>query len=134
MVKHISHLLPRLTGNSKTPAANASDITSLRFNPGDKVLVRPKDQIQATLDGRNELKGCSFLAEMGQYCGTIQTVFKPVRRFVDERESRVKSMNGVYLLEGVICKGLDLTGGCDRSCFYYWREEWLEKIDLQGES
>ncbi len=129
MVKHISHLLPRLTGSRKAPAANASDITSLRFNPGDKVLVRPKDQIQATLDGRNELKGCSFLAEMGQYCGTIQRVLKPVRRFVDERESRVKSMNGVYLLEGVMCQGFELYGKCDRSCFYYWREEWLEKVN-----
>ena len=106
----------------------------IKFNPGDRVLVRPKDQIRSTLDSRNELKGCSFPTEMEQYCGTIQKVLKPLKRFVDERESRVKTAQGVYLLQGVMCQGFELYGQCDRACFYYWREEWLEKIDSQGES
>ena len=119
----------RLTGKSSTPAAQLTDKTPVEFNPGDKVLVRPKDQIQATLNYWGELKGCSFLPEMGQYCGTIQRVFKPVRRFVDERDYRIKRVKGVYFLEGVICQGFELYGKCDRACFYWWREEWLEKVN-----
>jgi len=122
-------LFSRLTGRSRTPAANATDTTPIKFNAGDRVLIKSKDQIQLTLNYWNELKGCSFLPEMWQYCGTIQRVFKPVRRFVDERDSRVKNVKGVYLLEGVICQGFELYGGCDKACFYFWREEWLEKVD-----
>ena len=134
MSKNISDLFSRLTRSNEAPADQVTDMTPLIFNPGDRVLVRPKDQIQATLDSRNELKGCSFLPEMGQYCGTVQRVLKPLKRFVDERESRVKTARGVYLLEGVMCQGFELYGQCDRACFYYWREEWLEKTDVQGES
>jgi hypothetical protein len=106
----------------------AADMVPVEFNPGDQVLVKSKDQIQATLNSWNELKGCSFLPEMWQYCGTKQRVLKPVKRFVDERDCRVKKLKGVYLLQGVNCQGFELYGECDRACFYFWREEWLEKI------
>ena len=36
--------------------------------------------------------------------------------------------NGIVILENVICQGTIDFGKCDRSCFYFWREEWLEKI------
>ena len=122
-------LFSRLTGHSKAPPDYGTDRTPTKFNPGDRVLVRSKEQIQDTLNYWNELKGCSFLPEMWQYCGTIQRVLKPVKRFVDERDYRVKQVKGVYLLEGVNCQGFELYGECDRACFYWWREEWLEKID-----
>lgn len=121
-------LFSRLTRNSQAPSAEVTHITRIEFHPGDRVLVRPRDQIQATLNHWGELRGCSFLPEMGQYCGTIQKVFKPVKRFVDERDCRVKKAKGVYFLEGVICQGFELYGECDRACFYWWREEWLEKL------
>jgi hypothetical protein len=129
MDKHISDLFSRLSGNREAPAAHVTDLTPSEFSPGDRVRVKPIDQIQATLDCPSELKGCRFLPEMGPYCGTIHRVLKPVKRFVDERECRVKTVKGVYLLEGVMCQGFELYGKCDRSCFYYWREEWLERID-----
>ena len=58
MVKGISHWLSRLNGKGEAPAPHVPDMTLFSLNPGDKVLVRSKDQIQATLDSRNELKGC----------------------------------------------------------------------------
>ena len=129
MAKNMPNLLSKLTRNSKALSADAADMTPSKFNPGDRVLVRSKDQIQATLEHQNELKGCSLLPEMEQYCGSIQRVLKPVKRFVNERDCRVKRVTGVYLLEGVMCQGFELYGECDRACFYWWREEWLEKID-----
>jgi hypothetical protein len=96
---------------------------------GDWVRVRSLEDIQATLNPWKELKGCAFLPYMVEYCGTTQQVLKPLQRFLDERDYKVKKARGVVLLEGVICQGTPVFGPCDRSCFLFWREEWLEKID-----
>jgi hypothetical protein len=69
------------------------------------------------------------MPEMDQYCETTQQVLKPLERFVDERDLRVKTSRGIVLLDGVICQGTADFGRCDRSCVLFWREEWLEKID-----
>jgi len=95
---------------------------------GDLVRVRSKEQIQATLDNWNQLKGCSFMQEMWPYCGTNQKVFKRVEKFLDERDYLVKRCNGIVILQDVICNGTKDFGPCDRSCFFFWREEWLDKI------
>ncbi|HVU11465.1 MAG TPA: hypothetical protein VHD90_09310 [Phototrophicaceae bacterium] len=103
--------------------------TVIEFKPGDWVRVRSREEIEATLSSWGELKGCGFMAEMLPYCGTTQRVFKSVRRFVDERDYQPKRCRGLVLLEGVICEGTTLYGPCDRSCYYFWREEWLEKLN-----
>jgi hypothetical protein len=101
----------------------------LALKAGDRVRVRSREEIGTTLNMWNELKGCAFFPEMESYCGTIQTALKPVNRFVDERDYRVKKCKGVVLLEDVICQGTATYGKCDRACFFFWREEWLERID-----
>jgi len=103
--------------------------TAPRLQAGDWVRVRSREEIQATLDPWKELKGCAFLEYMWQYCGTTQRVLKPVQRFLDERDYKVKKVRGVVLLEGAICQGTPVFGQCDRGCHLFWREEWLEKID-----
>lgn len=96
---------------------------------GELVRVRTREEIEATLDSSNRLNGCLFMSEMWDYCGTGQRVLKPVEQFLDEREYRVRRANGIVLLEGVICRGTEFPEGCDHSCFFFWREEWLEKIE-----
>jgi hypothetical protein len=100
------------------------------FRPGDLVRVRSREEIAATLNPWGQLRGCMFMPEMARYCGTTQQVFKPLERFVDERDYRVKRSHGVVLLAGLHCEGTSDYGRCDRSCFYFWREEWLEKLDV----
>ena len=95
---------------------------------GDRVRVRLQEEIESTLNNGHQLKGCTFMPEMAAYCGTEQRVLKAMRRFVDERDLRVKKSSGIVLLEGLMCQGTADFGSCDRSCFYFWREEWLEKI------
>ncbi len=68
------------------------------------------------------------MPEMAQYCGTHQRVLKPLARFVDERDLSVKTARGIVLLEGVTCSGTADFGPCDRSCLFFWREEWLEQV------
>jgi hypothetical protein len=96
---------------------------------GDVVRVRAKKEIQETLDRWNQLQGCAFMEEMWPYCETTQKVLKRVERFLDERDYLVKKCKGIVLLENVSCQGTKDFGQCDRSCFYFWREEWLEKIE-----
>ncbi len=103
---------------------------STRLEAGDLVRVRSKEEILATLNPWRELKGCKFISEMAQYCGTMQRVLKPVERFLDERDYMVKKVRGLVLLDGLLCQGTAAHGRCDRACFFFWREEWLEKIDV----
>lgn len=97
---------------------------------GDWVAVRSYEEIKSTLNSFNELKGCAFLEDMKQYCGTKQRVFKVMERFLDERDYTVKKVRGIILLDGVFCQGTPVFGRCDRSCLLFWREEWLEKIPV----
>ncbi|NDJ76216.1 MAG: hypothetical protein GYB65_08145 [Chloroflexi bacterium] len=121
--------LNRLQNGSEQALESAAGSSVATFNCGDWVRVRSKDQIKATLNLWGELNGCSFMPDMWNYCGSVQRVLKPVRYFIDERDYRRKRCSGVVLLEGVICEGLPQYGPCDRSCFFFWREEWLEALE-----
>jgi hypothetical protein len=103
-----------------------SAVTGLQ--PGDIVRVRSREEIQATLNNWNFLKGCGFMEEMWPYCNTTQRVLKRVEKFIDERDYLMKNIKGIIILDGVFCQGTKDFGACDRTCFYFWREEWLEKI------
>lgn len=98
------------------------------LQPGDRVRIRSIEEIQGTLNRWNQIKGCSFMEEMRPYCGTTQGVLKRVEKFLDERDYLLKKCKGIVILDGVFCEGTKDFGPCDRSCFYFWREEWLEKI------
>jgi hypothetical protein len=111
--------------SARAPAANP--IVS-HFKAGDLCRVRSKAEIQATLNPWKELKGCAFLDDMWQYCDTTQHILQPLERFLDERDYKVKKSKGIVLLENAICRGTPVFGRCDRCCFLFWREEWLEKI------
>jgi hypothetical protein len=96
---------------------------------GDLVRVKTIEEILSTLNSWNELKGCGFMDEMRVFCGSTQKVHKRVDKFIDERDYRVKRAMGLVLLENIFCEGTKIFGKCDRSCFFFWREEWLEKIE-----
>ncbi len=96
---------------------------------GDLVRVRSEEEIESTLDHHHKHKGCLFMYEQRPYCNTEQRVLKVMERFVDERDLKVKKCKGIVLLEGNMCPGTRGWGRCDRACFMFWREEWLEKID-----
>jgi hypothetical protein len=116
------------TEESSAPIVAQTAGKAVSFVAGDMVRVRSEEEIRAMLNAWNELKGCKFMEEQQQYCGTVQRILKPVERFVDERDYRVKKAKGLVLLDGLICQGTHDYGRCDRACFYFWREEWLEKI------
>jgi hypothetical protein len=115
-------------GESSAQATARDFAPAVPFKTGELVRVRSRAEINSTLDPFKESKGCAFLPEMYQYCDTEQRVLKSMQRFMDERDYRVKKVRGVILLENIICTGTPTFGACDRCCFLFWREEWLEKI------
>jgi hypothetical protein len=121
--------LCRTTGRRERPLVRPTGGSLTRLKAGDLVRVRPKAEIDGTLNHWRQLRGCTFMPEMERFCETTQQVLKPLERFVDERDLRVKSASGIVLLNGVNCQGTTDFGRCDRSCLLFWREEWLVKID-----
>jgi len=95
---------------------------TLDLKAGDLVLVRSTKEIKATLNCWKELKGCAFMENMWQYCGTTQRVLQSMERFLDERDYQLKKCRGIVLLEGVLCRGTPVFGRCDRCCHLFWRE------------
>ena len=127
-LKQAHAVVSRMQGDTSQQLTVRSFAPAIPFRTGDLVRVRGRDEINATLNPFKELKGCAFLPEMYQYCGTEQRVLKAMQRFVDERDYKVKKARGVVLLENVICNGTPTFGACDRCCFLFWREEWLEQL------
>jgi len=126
----VKNVLSGITSQKKnaTSEIENNSITN-DLKSGDTVRVKSRKEIQSTLNHWNQLKGCAFMEEMWIYCGTSQRVFKKINIFLDERDYLMKKCNGIFILDGVICEGTNDFGPCDRSCFIFWRREWLEKID-----
>lgn len=118
----------RRRGRPTKPLSPPAQAAAEVLQAGDRVRVRPLDEVRTSLDHWGQLKGCSFAAEMAQYCNTTQTVLKPVERFMDERDFRIRRTRGIVLLEDIVCHGTPSMGRCDRNCYFFWREEWLEKV------
>ncbi|MEN6350238.1 MAG: hypothetical protein ABFD08_12690 [Syntrophomonas sp.] len=111
------------------PKCSKEQRAPLVLKPGDLVKVKSEKEIKKTLNRWNKLKGCGVMDGMWKYCGTEQRVLKVVKQFLDERDYLMKKCKGIVILEGVICNGTRWFGTCDRSCYYFWREEWIEKIE-----
>ncbi len=116
-------------GMTNKCAPKEKNIPSKDLKPGDWVRIRPLHEIQGTVNHWNQVKGCAFMPVMAKYCGVTARVFNVMRRFVDECDLLVKASNGIILLEGITCEGTEDLGRCDRNCFHFWREEWLERIE-----
>ena len=132
-LRYVQNVFSEITGRNKKLLHTSTEESTkiLNLKPGDLVRIKSREEIQSTLNRWDSLKGCAFMEEMWPYCGTIQHVFKRVNKFLDERTYLVRKCKGIVLLEGVICHGTNDFGQCDRSCFLFWREEWLEKIDTE---
>ena len=99
------------------------------IQPGDMVRVRTKAEIGRTFNKMHKTKGCTFQTSMFQHCGREYKVLKRVNYFYDEVRKKVCKCNGIFLLEGVQCDGeTAYLRQCQRDCYYFWQEAWLEKI------
>jgi hypothetical protein len=130
-VRKIMRLVSRLIRRRIGPQAGPTLLEAPELKAGDLVRVRSAEYIRSTLDDRGGHRGCGFGLGMYEYCGKELRVAKVVNRFFDEARWRMLKAGNMVLLEGVHCDGSSIsdTQGCDRMCFYFWRTEWLEKIE-----
>lgn len=100
----------------------------LDLQPGDWVQVKSEEEILATLDSSGKHRGMAFLPkEMLANCGKHYRVHKRVEKIYLEESRQNRKVKNTVLLEGVLCQGIGVD--CDRSCFLFWREVWLKRID-----
>jgi hypothetical protein len=105
---------------------------TLDLRPGDRVRIKSKDEILATLNKRNRNRGLSFDVEMAPHCGREATVLKRVDKVIEEKTGRlVRFTNACVILEGVTCSGRlsHWRLFCPRCLYPFWREIWLERIE-----
>lgn len=124
----------RQTPGTETAQATPAPATTAPLRPGDRVRVRSFEEIQATLDATSSYRGLGYEpVVMNRYCGGTFVVRKRIDRFFDERRWKMLKVREVVILEGVFCepppKSLPVWAGCDRSCFLFWKEAWLERVD-----
>lgn len=109
---------------------------SLGLQPGDRVRVKSKAEIVATLDGKRRNRGMAISPETFRCCGHEAEVRCRVDRLIDEKTGIMREIpNTVALVnmrpdaslcEECLCGGEP--GDCPRGEIMYWREIWLEKL------
>jgi hypothetical protein len=99
-----------------------------RFQVGDYVEVRSREEILATLDENASLENLPFMPEMFAYCGQRFRVYKSAHKTCDTiNGSKGLRMRGAVHLDGVRCNGLS-HDGCQASCLIFWKTAWLRKL------
>jgi hypothetical protein len=102
---------------------------ALGLQPGERVRVKSRERIIATLDRSNRNRGMTFDPEMLKYCGREARVLRRVERIIDEETGRmVRLRNPCIVLEGVVCTA-DYHRLCPRGVYPYWREIWLQRVE-----
>lgn len=115
------------------PADYIAATEVLGLQPGEMVEVKSEEEIRQTLDSTGKNRGLGFMPEMWSYCGQRRRVFRRVEKICLENSPRtVRAMKNTVLLENAVCQGSGI--GCDRACFYFWRECWLKRVPVPAPS
>jgi hypothetical protein len=100
---------------------------SLKLRVGEWVIVKPWDQIRATLDERGTLENLPFMPEMVAFCGRRLRVHARADRTCVETQKQ-RGMDDTVWLEDARCDGSGHQG-CQIECLTFWKEAWLDRAD-----
>ncbi len=128
-------LFPRETGT--IPPGQATPKEVLNLQPGELVRVKSHEEILATLNIDSKNRGMGFDAEMVPFCGKTYRVLRRVTQILDEKTGKMQEMkNPCIILDDVICEGRYsyCRMFCPRAIYPYWREIWLERVAVEGNS
>ena len=110
--------------NINVPGCNEA----LNLKAGELIEVKTEEEIAATLDANRRHRGLRWMVNMRKFCGKRYRVFKRLDTILLESNGEIRKMKNTVLLEGVYCDGVEFNG-CERSCFHYWREAWLKRVN-----
>jgi hypothetical protein len=101
----------------------------LDLKVGDWVMVRPAEEILATLDANARFEGMPFMPQMLQHCGKKFQVRKRAHKLCDTAfGTGGRQMTDAVFLDDLRCDGAAY-GGCELRCTIIWKEAWLERAD-----
>jgi hypothetical protein len=110
------------------PTGTGERLPATEFQPGDLVEIRSKEEIVATLGSDQRNRSLHFDEDMLDYCGRRARILGQSKRIIDDITGRVVKLRDCYVLEGVMCVGLNKRF-CQRAITPYWRSGWLKKVD-----
>jgi len=118
------------------PAGQPTPTGQIDLKPGERVRIKPKREISATIGEHNKKnRGLTFDQEMVRYCGSFATVHSSVTKIIDEGTGEmVRMKQPCVILDGVVCMGeySQRRLMCPRQLPTFWRELWLERVDEQN--
>jgi hypothetical protein len=128
-IVQIKNLLKPKKMGIYTNSTSSPDKTVPVIKAGDMVRVRSVEEIKSTLDRNGKYEdGLLFIDEMTKYCGNSYRVLKRVNKIFDSKVWRMKKSHDIVILEGVFCHGYGAYQECDRTCPFFWKDAWLEKM------
>ena len=126
-------LFPRKPG--VIPEGKPTPSGTLNLQPGELVRVKPHREILKTVDSSNRNRGMYWDAELVPYCGGTYRVLKRVSRLIDEKTGKmIEIKNPCIILDTVVCQARYSSCRmlCPKSMYPYWRELWLERVEVKG--
>lgn len=111
--------------NERTPEGR------LDLKPGEYVRIKPKEEIEKTLNKKRKNRGMYFDVEMTPYCGQVARVRGSVKQLINEATGQmIKMQQPCIILDDVVCRGeySECRLMCPRALYPFWRELWLERV------
>lgn len=122
-----SRLEPQRSPPGSVKTARNPEAVSSNVQAGDWVRVKSWPEIAKTLDSKGRHRGLIWMDSMDRFCGGEHRVLKVVNTLHLEESGEYRTLKNTVLLENVFCDGEDFYG-CDRTCFHFWREVWLDTL------
>lgn len=106
----------------------------MRFRAGERVVVRDRDEILASLDRSGELESMPFMAEMLQFCGRQFEVLAVAHKTCDTiHKTGGRRVARAVHLKDLRCDGSS-HGQCQAGCLLFWKTEWLRPAGERRDS
>jgi hypothetical protein len=101
----------------------------LDLKAGEWVMVRPPQEILATLDENARLEELPFMPQMLSLCGMKFRVRKRAHKMCDTvYGTGGRQMADAVYLDDIRCDG-QAFGGCEMECTIVWKEAWLRRAE-----
>ncbi|MGH7688594.1 MAG: hypothetical protein ACREN3_03240 [Gemmatimonadaceae bacterium] len=110
------------------PASKGSPTEMLNLQPGERVRVKPKHEIESTLNAASRNRGLYFDRELLRWCEGEYTVRTRLERVIVEKTGKLLELTTpCIVLEGVTATG-EYVGFNSEDEHVFWREIWLERV------
>ena len=113
------------------PKGTSTPKALLDLQPGERVRVKPFQDILNTLDSRYRNRGLYFDQEYVPFTEKEFVVSRRVKQIIDERTSKmVRFKTDAIVLDNVVCEAryAECRRFCPRAIIPFWREIWLERV------